>query len=235
MKTKTRKGTLSDAIEAVSTIDIVEAFDVPHKTRRDKTYLLCPGHPDKHFGSCYIDKNDDGYYCYVCGAQVRKWNMVLQLNGNNKSAAYEWFFQTSGLSPSTINYNDPMRVVTKLIKELEQYVNNQVVYNDIYSCEKIDTSYGRTAKGSYLYSERSISNPLLELYKSNKTIFKHIVSKKLEHYIERISVKLHAYEKDKKECLHIENVDLIANEELANICRKKIDKARDLMMEVQKL
>ena len=81
MVENTRKGTLSDAISSVSTMDIIDSFAVPNRTRRGRTYILCPGHDDHNFGSCYIDKNDNGYYCYVCGEHVQKWEMVLKLNG----------------------------------------------------------------------------------------------------------------------------------------------------------
>ena len=125
-----QKGTLADAIAAVSTLEIVEEFDIPYKTHRGRVYLLCPGHDDAHFGSCYIDKNDNGYYCYVCGEHVDKWNMVLRLKNNNKSDACAWFFQMAGLTPTEKSNNDPYKRITQLIKALEPHVKNSVVYND---------------------------------------------------------------------------------------------------------
>ena len=235
MEANTRKGTLSDAIESVTTMDIIEAFDIPHKTRRGRIYLLCPGHDDKHFGSCYVDKNDNGYYCYVCGEHVDKWDMVLKLNGNRKADAYEWFFKMAGMTPTALKQNDPLRHAQRLIKQIEVYLRNDIVYNDIYTCEKSDSSYGRNEKGEYLYSELSITNPLMELYKTDKSTFQNVVLDLLYDKIDKVSTQVKNYRTDSSGCIYVESVGLISNEELANACEEYLTDLQLLVTAVHKM
>lgn len=234
MGTKIRKGTLSDAIEAVSTIDIVEAFDVPHTTRRGRTYLLCPGHDDKHFGSCYVDKKDNGYYCYVCGEHVTKWNMVLQLNGNKKADACEWFFAMAGITPTEEKGDDPYRKALQLIRKLEQYVRNNPVYNDVCVCDKINSSYGRNINGEYLYSELAITNPLIDIYKANKTTFKNVVLNILDTEVKKVSRRMKQYD-NIDDCVYIDTVGLVPYSEMATACKSVIANIHNLMAEVEQL
>ena len=235
METKNRKGTLSDAIDAVSTLDIVEEFDIPHKTQRGRTYLLCPGHDDRHFGSCYVDKNDNGYYCYVCGEHVTKWQMVLQLNGNKKSDACEWFFKMSGITPIEENRDDPYKKALQLIRRLEQYVHNDVVYNDTHACDKIDSSYGRNINGEYLYSDLTITNPLMELYKTNKNVFKDVVCRVLDKEIQKLSQTIAFYKEHADDCLYVESVGLVPYSDLATACESVRANIDDLVLSVNKL
>jgi hypothetical protein len=235
METKARKGTLSDAIDAVSTFDIIEEFGIPNKTRRGRTYLLCPGHDDKNFGSCYVDKNGDGYYCYVCGQHVKKWNMVLMLNGNKKADAYEWFFRMAGISPAEEKHDDPYKKALHLIRKLEQYLRNNVVYNDVCVCDKTDSSYGRNINGEYLYSEVAIANPLMELYKKDKTAFKKVVERCLDAEIKKIQKARHTYEHDFDECLYVDGVGLVPYNELADACKTMINELNALSVEAEKL
>lgn len=230
-----RNGTLSDAIEAVSTLDIIEAFDIPNKTRRGRTYILCPGHEDKHFGSCYIDKNDNGYYCYVCGEHVQKWQMVLKLNGNNKTEARDWFFAMSGIAPAKETTDDPYRKVIRLIRKLEDHIANKAIHNDMYSCAKIDSSYGRNINGEYLYSEVAIANPLLDIYKSNKSLFKKVTSNILDTEIKKASTMCAFYDKNLTDCLYIEEIGPVPYEELRNACIAIIDDLKSLIAEVNSL
>ena len=234
MKT-TRKGTLTDAIEAVSTIDIIEAFDVPNKTKRGRTYILCPGHDDRHFGSCYVDKNDNGYYCYVCGEHIDKWNMVLKLNGNKKAEACEWFFKTAGLSPDRERQDDPYKKVVRLIKQVEQYVKNTVVYSDTHVCDKIDSSYGRNIGGEYLYSNIVFSNPLLTLYKTDKQMFKTTILRLLNGEVKKISNQKAFYEAHKDECLFIDTVGLVTYGEMALACEPVIMNIETLIVAIEEL
>jgi hypothetical protein len=214
-----QKGTLADAIATVTTLEIVEDFDIPYKIHRGRIYLLCPGHPDIHFGSCYVDKNDNGYYCYVCGEHVDKWTMVLRLKNGNKSEACAWFFQKAGLTPIEQRKNDPHKQVLKLIKALEPYVKNGVVYNDLYPCNKIDSSYGRNAKGEYLYSELSITNPLMELYKMDKTVFKSVVLKQLQRERKRLRALASVYNKKADSFVVIDGVGPISFADLIATCK----------------
>lgn len=214
----TRKGTLCDAISEVSTIDIIEHFDVPNVTRRGRTYILCPGHDDTHFGSCYVDKNDNGYYCYVCAEHVTKWRMVLQLNGNKKAEACEWFFQKAGITPTSEKHNDPYKNALHLIRDLEKYIDNSVIYNDICVCEKIDSSYGRNLNGEYLYSELSITNPLMTIYKKDKDVFKKIVLNLLNAESQKVDSKIQFYKASPDKCIFIEGVGLVSHQELADAC-----------------
>jgi hypothetical protein len=234
MKTA-RKGTLSDAIASVSTLDIVEAFDIPHKTRRGRTYLLCPSHDDTHFGSCYIDKNDNGYYCYVCGEHVNKWNMVLNLNGNKKADACEWFFKMSGITPTEEYREDPYKKAVSLIRLLEPYIRNDVVYNDTYVCDKVDSSYGRNINGEYVYSELAITNPLLDIYKSNKSMFKQIVLQKLDNEIKKTTQIMQSYADHSEDCTYIDGVGLISYAEMMDACHSVILHIQSLVEAVKNL
>ena len=237
METTTRKGTLSDAISLVPTMDIIEYFGVPHKIRRGKVYILCPNpeHEDIHFGSCYVDKNDDGYYCYPCGAHVNKWNMVLQLNGNNKTEACEWFFKMSGLDPTEERREDPYKKVTQVIRKLEPYLHNKPVHNDVRVCDKVDSSYGRNINGEYLYSELSVTNPLLTLYKANKKVFKKVVVQLLEKEIEKVDKNNKEYDSQPENFLYVDGAGLVSYEELGVACTTVKQNIQDLIDEVMDL
>lgn len=224
-----RTGTLSDAIAAVSTLDIVEEFGIPNKTRRGRTYLLCPGHDDTHFGSCYIDKNDNGYYCYVCGEHVDKWNMVLRLKNNDKADTCSWFFQMAGLTPTGKPKDDPYKKVIRYIKEIEPYTKNSVVYSDLYPCEKSDSSYGRNINGEYLFSEISMTNPLMELYKTNKSAFVTVVSTRLKKEQERARKLTSLYKKKGDSFFVIDGVGPISFSDLIAACDATDKKLTELL------
>ena len=231
---QTRKGTLSDAVALVSTMDIVEAFDVPYQARRGKTYLICPGHEDQHFGSCYIDKRDNGYYCYVCKEYVDKWNMVLKLNGGNKAAARDWFFQTAGISPVEIKVDDPYKNAKALIRRLEPYLKNGAVHNDLSACDKMDSSYNRNINGEYLYSELMIQNPLAEIYKNDKNAFKRIVINVLRARECEVTSKMHDYENE-YDFLYVDGVGVILYTEIKEACMAAKQAIARLIEEVEQL
>ena len=172
-------GNLSEAIEMVSTMDIVEHFGIPYQERRGRVLLLCPGHSDTNFGSCYIDKNDDGYYCYACAEHVRKWDMLKKVSGYSNADASEWFFRISGVTPS--RQANPLAPILQLIKQLSRYVDNSTVYNDTHACEKKESPYGRMESGEYLYSEPACAKPLLELYKTDSVLFAQVMTAALNN------------------------------------------------------
>lgn len=103
---------LTEAIDRVTTMDIVDAFNIPFRIRNGKILLLCPGHDDKNFGSCYVDRNDNGYYCYACGEHVSKFRMVEKLTGSSKSAA-DWFFSVTGVQRGKPSSPDRMQILVK--------------------------------------------------------------------------------------------------------------------------
>lgn len=234
-----RKGTLSDAIAMVTTMDIVESFGVPYEEKRGKIYLLCPGHDDRHFGSCYIDKNDDGYYCYVCSEHVPKWEMVLLLNGRNKTEAAKWFFQMAGLTPVKENKQDPYKKAQRLIKKVNQYVNNKPIYSDIKSCDKIESSYGRNINGEYLYSELSVTDPLVDIYKKDKHAFQEFVCQLLETKKKKFNRALQKFQHSKNgDGMYVEingESTLICYSELIDACQEKIQNIDKLIEEVNAL
>lgn len=229
------KGTLSDAINAVTTMDIVEHFGVPYRVRRGRTYLLCPGHDDNHYGSCYVDKNDNGYYCYVCGEHVRKWDMALRLSGNNSSATAELFFRLAGITPTNEFIEDPYKKAQKLIKKLEQYIKNDAVYNDTCVCDKIDSSYGRNINGEYLFSEKVVTNPMLEMYKKSKTLFQQTVMHMLDNESKKVARMMAKYNKDSSDGIFVASIGIVPADELVNACKVLEKEINDLMVEVQTL
>ena len=227
-----KKGTLTDAINLVSTISIVEEFNVPHFTKKGITYLLCPGHEDRHFGSCYIDKNDNGYYCYACGEHVDKWHMVLKLNGNDKSKAATWFFDTAGIDRTKTIEEDPYQNLLKLIKQIEPYFKNGTIYNDLHECSKVESSYGRNIGGAYLYSEISITNPLLETYKKDKVAFKKIVLNMLMQTLKKVKQVKSQYGTKN---LYIDGFETASQGELAKACDEKCSAIETIMRHVEVL
>ena len=52
----------------------LEKTDDYHDYRRHRISVLCPGHDDHHFGSCYITSN--GCRCYVCDKEYDVFDMV---------------------------------------------------------------------------------------------------------------------------------------------------------------
>ena len=237
MGTALRTGTLSDAIESVTTMDIVEAFGVPYQIRRGRTYLLCPGHDDTHFGSCYIDKNDNGYYCYVCGEQVTKWYMVLLLNGNKKKDAAEWFFKTAGITPAqeSSHIEDPIKKVNRLIQKVDGFIKNKVVYNDFYTCEKKESSYGKRLQGEYLYSEMAITNPLVELYKTNKPAFKELMYRKVDAEIQKRNKKQVEFDKKPEEIFDLKEGGQLSFGELKIGTDVSVQFLQNLIVEINEL
>lgn len=228
-------GNLTDAIEAVSTMDIVEHFGIPYQERRGRIYLLCPGHTDNHFGSCYVDKNDNGYYCYVCAEHVRKWDMLKKVSGYNNTDARDWFFRVSGITPS--KQANPLIPILQLIKDIGPFINNSTVYNDIHACEKQESSYGRIEQGEYLYSEPACAKPLLELYKTDSMLFAEVTKAALKTRIaehERVIAFCNRHAKDK--C--IINGALQYNpkyQELKSQCEETIENINKLIIRIDTL
>ena len=228
-------GTLTDAIEAVSTMDIVEHFSIPYQERRGRIYLLCPGHTDNHFGSCYVDKNDNGYYCYVCSEHVRKWDMLKKVSGYSNTDARDWFFRVSGITPS--KQANPVSPILQIIKELSPFVDNSTVYNDIHTCEKQESSYGRMEKGEYVYSEPACVKPLLELYKIDDELFVKVVKATL-------NTRLAEYQRVVDFCeRHKNDMSLIGGvfqrnpkyQELSANCKKDMQTITDLIAKLDTL
>lgn len=229
---------LHDAIAAVPTFDIVEHFGVPYMERKGRVYLLCPGHNDTHFGSCYIDqKEDDGYYCYACAEHVNKWNMVKKLSGYTNYEIANWFFQKSGITPS--NQANPMAPVLKLVKQISRFIDDSTVYNDIYACEKKESSYGRIESGEYLYSEPAIAKPIIELYKADYMLFVDVVTaaleKKKKQYENVVIFCDSQTDNDKKAVINKVLVENPHYTEMKNACQRTIAEISDLILQVKNL
>ena len=186
------EGTLSDAIRETSTEMIIDEFGIPSLHKGGKIQILCPGHDDHSFGSCFVDRNDNGYFCYACGNKhVNKWDMLLQVSGFSGRSAAEWFFQKAGITPT--NKANPLARILKFIKEVSVYIDNSSVYDDQYVCTDADSSYGRVLRGEYLYSEVITNNPLLDLYKASPNLFVNTV-------VNALQVKKEELEKTEKFC-----------------------------------
>ena len=230
------EGNLSDALHAVSTMDIVEEFGIAHMSKKDKVYLLCPGHDDAHFGSCYIDKNDDGYYCYACSEHVRKWDMLKKVSGFTNAAAAEWFFHRAGITPSqTAN---PLTSIIKLIKRIEPFVDNSPVYDDKHLCPKSESSYGRIQNGEYFYSEIIYTNPLLELYKTSPTTFTQIVTNTLlvkEREYKNLAMFCRSHINEYTTNADGEPQKNTAYAELRKQCQARINEIEDIIDQVSKI
>jgi hypothetical protein len=158
--------------------------------------------------------------------------MVLALNGNKKAEAYEWFFKMAGMSPVETKHDDPYKKVLQLIRQLEPYIRNNVIYNDLYVCDKTESSYGRNIGGEYLYSEISVSNPLLELYKSNKEAFKQVALRCVETEMSKIKNAMHAYNVNSNECIYIDGVGLIQNDNLSDACNTILNNLNGLLVAI---
>lgn len=213
------EGTLSEAIQAVSTMTIVEEFGIPFQRRNGKTYLICPGHDDQHFGSCYIDKKDNGYYCYACNEHVQKWDMLLKVSKFTHKDAANWFFEKSGITPSKTTSTNPLASINKLIARLQDYVDNSPVYNDVTDCTKLESSYGRNINGDYLLSEVVEGNPLLSLYKLNKELFKTVVL----NILTRREEKLNGLIRRKMSCISQQDLADGVQAELSKLSELKSD------------
>lgn len=181
-------GSLRDAIDHVSTMQIVDYFDIPMRAHGGYTWILCPKHDDHHFGSCYIDKNDNGYYCYVCKEHVNKWDMVMLLLHASESDVAKWFFTISGIKPDKFQ-TDPEKDIKKTIQLIERLCYNNPVFTDLKTCEKKETSYGRMIGTEYLYSEKIEPSPLFSLYKAAPNVFQttveSLIRKKIEVLVEQ--------------------------------------------------
>jgi hypothetical protein len=161
--------------------------------------------------------------------------MVLKLNGNNRSEAAEWFFKTAGITPVVENSADPYKKAVKLIRKMEKHVCNTPIYNDLKACEKIDSSYGRNINGEYLYSELSITNPLIDIYKRDKQSFKDIAYQLLDVKIAKLSKTKRYYESNCNDGIFVENAGLVTYGEMAEVCQTMIDEVQDLMQEINSI
>ena len=192
---------LDTAIDMVDNEDIIDIFGVPKQVRNNKVYILCPGHDDKRFGSCYLDqKAHSGYFCYACGKWVSKFHMVQQITGWDNKETAKWFFDTAGVEPDhpKKEEDDSYRKVIPVIKSLKKYLGNEPLYDDICPCEKKESTYGRTLNGDYMVSKLAISNPLLELYKADRTMFRNIVLRQLNRKVNKFCRLLAKMNREKK-------------------------------------
>ena len=162
--------------------------------------------------------------------------MVLKVNGNRKTDARDWFFKMAGLTPiEDQNYDDPFAKAVRLIRQLEPYINNKAVYNDLHVCEKSESSYGRSMNGEYFYSEVAVANPLMQIYKTDKLTFKTLVVNMLNLEIAKISQMKNVYQTNSEDCVYIDGAGLFENSEISDACDDKIEKLRKLIDATEQL
>ena len=236
-------GTLQDAIEALSTEECVDILGIPKMHRRGFTYLLCPGHDDKNFGSCYIDKRrDDGYYCYVCGEHVAKWDMVAKVEGfdteTEKKKIANWFFENSGIEPTKEVQANPYSGILSLIRDLAPFVNNRPVHDDKRPCDKTESQYGRFMNGDYLYSEVVVANPLFELFKEDREMFGKIVNAQLDRHIKKYADVMVYCNKHRHDLVFVNEIGPVetnAYEDIFKGCEANVDKLLALKASVDEM
>lgn len=57
----------------------VNYLNLPHKKIGGRMSILCPFHGDRHFGSCYLYKNNNRIRCYVCNKSYDSIDLTMRV------------------------------------------------------------------------------------------------------------------------------------------------------------
>ena len=195
MEKQAKEGWLTEALSEISNMDILNEFDVPRRKISTRVSILCPdsAHDDKHFGSCFLMKNGNGYHCFACGKTAGKFTMLQQVSGMSKSDALKWIAKRTGYSldqKERKRETEEIARVRKFIADVEAYVENQPAFGVVNACDKNESSGRSDKEGTYLKIKTIASSPLKDLYKEDKKAFKTIVENVLndreQEYVELV-------------------------------------------------
>lgn len=64
-------------LEDVNILDVIDELGLETRKHGSRVSILCPCHPDRHFGSCFI--TDFGFYCFSCHAHGNAIDLVKEV------------------------------------------------------------------------------------------------------------------------------------------------------------
>jgi hypothetical protein len=201
--------------EAADILIVAEEIGVPIKYRGNKPQILCPCHPDQHFGSAHLDLKDNTFHCYSCGTHGDVFDLVMAHCHTTFSHAKEIIADICGgtalfekeedtiktISRKMIPKDDmeflgiennpiyaPIAFVPSYMKEeLEQYQNG---------CYNIVTEYSETDSNGmfdilgYTIEKKIVNNPLYDLLENDENAYRSLIDnfcqKVIDWYIELI-------------------------------------------------
>jgi hypothetical protein len=182
--------------EVININDVVNALGLPTQKKGSKISFLCPHHNDKHFGSCYIMKNN--YYCYACNTGGDAIKLVQTVMNYGFEEALEFIADIyGGKEHFEVEKTSEIKEKTAIKKAIFNSENcnlvnlkNEPIYNIVaiyYDEEKmperkpnlvyehISLDYGDST-GYTIVKEKVIPNPLMQLYTQDRELYNYIVN-----------------------------------------------------------
>lgn len=71
-----KKLDIAKLLEDVDIMDVIDDLGLQTQKHGSRISILCPCHPDRHFGSCFV--TDFGFYCFSCHAHGNAIDLVKE-------------------------------------------------------------------------------------------------------------------------------------------------------------
>ena len=213
LKTKTRRTkyntiAIKEAADALLVAQAIGMDIQDNRSYKNKVSVLCPGHDDRHHGSCYLTER--GCHCYVCNQDFDVFDMVkLQCNLSFRDAAgliadlcggRERFLidDTDGAEDSEFGELNAFRMISRPDMELigvystPVYVAREVIPS-YYEQEREPGTRNTWYPGDpdkdeddyVVVEEMVIKNPLWDLLKTNPQVYAELIQNKAWEALER--------------------------------------------------
>lgn len=185
---------------------VAEYIGIPMQRKGSRMSILCPSHPDKHFGNCHLTRY--GYHCFSCGASGDVIKMVQEFTDCSFSEALEIVADTCG-GADKYNVNslkqEDIRSFLKPAQRQAIDLKDGPVYKPVFvsdiedECnEFIENSQLRLRKDVqwsdgipyYVASELVTASPLTLLHEESPDEYEELLNSKCRDKIEQYKTLL---------------------------------------------
>lgn len=191
--------------DAVDIVVVAEEIGLDILTSGTRKLILCPFHDDHNYGSCFLTEH--GFKCYSCGACGDVFSLVEGVLGISFMDAVrvvanicggEEYFQadaqdavdvvTGLIPPADMKliglHNEPVSVVREVVDSQDEVEESQKIEPE-YAADDFVFGYGVV--------ERVVSNPLRELYLSDRASYHELISQHCEATINQRKTELELF------------------------------------------
>ncbi len=169
--------------------EILEHEAIRTKKMGSLISVLCPFHDDRHFGSCFVKKNNKGLFCHVCNKSISTTHFLTNARGYRY---YDSLSLMAELSGTAYMYESDGKKSAKP-NEKHRYSWQDACFlgfapqvkgiEEKYSCSYFETA-DKTSKevqedGTVLYFHNNTGgNPLSALEREDPEAFSHLMEQK---------------------------------------------------------
>lgn len=188
---------VSKLLEDVNILDVIDDLGLETQRHGNRISILCPCHPDRHFGSCFVTKNMGQFYCFSCHAHGNAIDLVKEVENVDFLTAARRVASIcggeSGYYLDDTQDDKHTRLPKEILKEIElSDVQNVYGYTDALTEDEVyslrmdgidigrnwDYDFGDDDTGMYLMKESIAKKPLQELIDDDPEMFDCLVYNK---------------------------------------------------------